>query len=134
MLPLPAGHRERSARLVTGVTCFWVAIIFVGSPARAAGDAAHGAVVYQMCQNCHSINENDVGPMHKGLVGRMSGTVPGYNYSSALRNAKIVWTEKNLDKWLAGPQKLVPGTRMFFQLANPQDRADVIAFLKQHAG
>jgi cytochrome c len=134
MLPQAARYGERSARLVIGVICVWVAIIFVGSPARAAGDAAHGAVVYQMCQDCHSINENDIGPMHKGVVGRISGTVPGYNYSSALRNAKIVWTEENLDKWLAGPQKLVPGTKMFFHLDNPKDRADVIAFLKQHHG
>jgi cytochrome c len=134
MLLQPASHRERSARLVIGVICVWLVIISVGRSARAAGDAAHGAIVYQMCQDCHSINENDVGPMHKGVVGRMSGTVPGYNYSSALRNAKIVWTEENLDKWLAGPQKLVPGTKMFFHLDNPKDRADVIAFLKQHAG
>jgi cytochrome c len=133
MSPQPARHGERFARLAIGVLGVWVTTMFVGSAVRAAGDAAHGAVVYQMCQDCHSINENEVGPMHKGVVGRMSGTVPGYSYSSALRRAKIVWTEENLDRWLAGPQKLAPGTKMFFQLANAQDRADVIAFLKQHA-
>jgi cytochrome c len=99
----------------------------------AAGDAAHGQVLYQGCEDCHSIEKNDVGPMHRGVVGRVSGTVPGYNYSPALRNAKIVWTEANLDKWLTNPQELIPGTKMFYEVESPQDRADLIAFLKERA-
>ena len=50
-----------------------------------------------------------------------------------LKNAKIVWTEDNLDKWLASPQHLVPGTKMFYAVADPKDRADLIAFLKERA-
>ncbi len=73
------------------------------------------------------------GPMHKGIVGRAAGTVPGYNYSPALRNAKIIWTEQNLDKWLNNPQELIPGTKMFYEVKNAQDRADIIAFLKERA-
>lgn len=103
------------------------------SPANAAGDAAHGEVLYQGCEDCHSIEKNDVGPMHKDVVGRAAGTVPGYNYSAALRNAKIVWTEENLDKWLTGPQQFIPGTKMFYQVKKAQDRADLIAFLKDRA-
>jgi len=71
--------------------------------------------------------------MHKGVVGRTAGTVPDYNYSPALRNAKIVWTEANLDRWLTDPQDFVPGTKMFYEVKNPQDRADLIAFLKDRA-
>jgi cytochrome c len=108
------------------------AMTWTGYPAKAAGDAARGEILYQGCQDCHSIEKNDVGPMHKGVVGRTSGTVPGYIYSPALRNAKIVWTEENLDKWLTDPQRLVPGTKMFYEVNNPQDRADLIAFLKGH--
>ena len=104
-----------------------------GGLAKAAGDAAHGEVLYQGCEDCHSIEKNDVGPMHKEVVGRPSGIVPGYNYSPALRNAKIVWTEENLDKWLTNPQQFIPGTKMFYEVENPQDRADLIAFLKEHA-
>jgi cytochrome c len=104
-----------------------------GAPANAAGDAARGEVLYQGCQDCHSIEKNDVGPLHKGVVGRLSGTAPSYNYSPALRNAKIVWTEANLDKWLTNPQDFVPGTKMFYEVKNPQDRADLIAFLKERA-
>jgi cytochrome c len=104
-----------------------------GHSARAAGDAARGAVLYKDCQLCHSIGKNDVGPMHKGVVGRVSGTVPGYEYSAGLKGAKIVWTEENLDKWLNDPQQMVPDTKMLFSVESPQDRADLIAFLKQRA-
>ena len=108
-----------------------LAVTCAGHSAKAAGDAARGESLYQGCQDCHSIEKNDVGPMHKGVVGRTSGTVPGYNYSPALRNAKIVWTEENLDKWLTDPQQFVPGTKMFYEVNNPKDRADLIAFLKE---
>ena len=104
-----------------------------GSPASAEGNAARGEVLYQGCEDCHSIDKNDVGPMHKGVVGRIAGTVPGYSYSPALRDSKIVWTEENLNKWLTSPQEFVPGTKMFFEVKNPQDRADLIAFLKERA-
>jgi cytochrome c len=120
--------REVITTLVVICTAIWS-----GHGANAAGNAAHGQVLYQGCQDCHSIEKNDVGPMHKGVVGRTSGTVSGYNYSQALRDAKIVWTEENLDKWLTEPQQLVPGTKMFYDVQNPQDRADLIAFLKERA-
>ena len=107
--------------------------IFSGHPAAAAGDPTRGAVLYKDCQLCHSIEKNDVGPMHKGIVGRISGTVPGYDYSAGLRSAKIVWTEANLDKWLNDPPAMVPDTKMLFSVESPQDRADLIAFLKERA-
>lgn len=102
-------------------------------PANAAANISRGEELYQGCQDCHSIEKNDVGPMHKGIVGRASGSIPGYNYSPALRNAKIVWTEDNLDKWLTNPQEFIPGTKMFYEVNNAQDRADIIAFLKERA-
>jgi cytochrome c len=51
-----------------------------------------------------------------------------------LKNSGIVWNEDMLDKWLANPQTLVPGTTMFYLVKNAQDRADVIAFLKEKSG
>jgi cytochrome c len=115
-------------------TIFGLALaISSGQSALAAGDAARGATLYKDCQLCHSIEKNDVGPMHKGVVGRISGTQPGYEYSPGLRNAKIVWTEENLDKWLNDPAQMVPDTKMLFSVESPQDRADLIAFLKQRA-
>jgi cytochrome c len=95
------------------------------------GDAVRGKTVYQGCMGCHSLDEDDVGPRHRGVVGRPAGTVPGYAYSPALKNSHIVWDPTSLDHWLTNPQGLVPGARMFFAMPNPQDRADVIAYLAE---
>jgi len=98
-----------------------------------AGDPARGETVYQACQDCHSLDKNDVGPRHRGVYGRKAGSLPDYGYSEALKSANIVWTEETLDKWLTDPQAVAPGAKMFFHLSNPQDRADVIAYLKERA-
>lgn len=99
--------------------------------AAPAGNAANGAKVYQACMGCHALDDNDVGPRHRGVVGRRAGTQPGYAYSAALKASGLVWTGANLDRWLTDPQKLVPGAKMYFALPKPSDRADVIAFLAQ---
>jgi cytochrome c len=110
-----------------------IALLCAAGPAGATGNAARGQTLYKGCADCHSITENNVGPMHKGVVGRKAGSVPGYDYSPDLKNSGIVWTEDNLDKWLAGPQAMVPETKMFFDVPDAQDRADIIAFLKEKA-
>ncbi len=97
------------------------------------GDAARGETIYEACQDCHSLDKNDVGPRHRGVFGRKAASLPDYDYSEALKSANIVWTEETLDKWLTDPQALAPGAKMFFHLDNPQDRADVIAYLKERA-
>jgi cytochrome c len=118
-----------SLLLATVATAF---VCWIG-PACATGNVARGQTLYKGCADCHSINENAVGPMHKGVVGRKAGSVPGYDYSPDLKNSGIVWTEENLDKWLAGPQAMVAETKMFFDVPDAQDRADIIAYLKEKA-
>jgi cytochrome c len=100
------------------------------SPA-VAGDPARGKTLYQGCAACHSIDENDVGPRHRGVVGRRAGTLTDYNYSAALKASGITWDAATLDRWLVNPSALVPGTKMFFKIDDPQSRADVIAYLKE---
>lgn len=99
-------------------------LIPIGNPIR-------GLSLYQSCTSCHSIDENEVGPKHRGIVGRRAATVPGYAYSAALTRSNIVWDEPSLDRWLASPQRVVPGSKMFFSVSNPQNRADIIAYLAQ---
>jgi cytochrome c len=103
-------------------------------PSLASGDAAHGAKVYQVCMLCHSLDKNEIGPKHRDVFGRKAGSVPAYDYSAALKTSNIVWNETTLDEWLTDPQAFVPGTKMFFSVDDAQDRADVIAFLKEKAG
>jgi cytochrome c len=105
-----------------------------GSPPQVVrGDPVHGKSVYQVCMACHSLDEDDVGPRHRGVLGRTAGSVPGYAYSPALKSSGLVWDPETLDRWLTNPQALVPGAKMFFALSNAKDRADVIAYLaEQH--
>jgi cytochrome c len=103
------------------------------APGFASGDAALGAKVYQECMICHSLDKNEIGPKHRNVFGSKAGSVPGYDYSAALKASGILWDETTLDKWLTDPQALVPGTKMTFSVDDAQDRADVIAFLRQKA-
>jgi cytochrome c len=103
----------------------------VALAAPGAGDPAHGKDLYQGCSACHSIDENDIGPRHRGVVGRKAGSQSDYNYSPALKAANLTWDAATLDRWLANPSELVPGTKMYFKLDSAQDRADVIAYLAQ---
>ena len=101
------------------------------APEGFSGDAARGKALYQACSGCHSLDDNDIGPKHRGVVGRQAGTVADYAYSPALKASGLTWDPANLDRWLINPQALVPGTKMYFMLADPQSRADIIAYLVQ---
>ena len=97
----------------------------------AHADAAHGKTLYQGCQACHAIDDNDLGPRHRGVVGRRAGSIQDYSYSAALKNSGLTWDEATLDRWLTNPSALVPGTKMFFRIDDAQARADIIAYLKE---
>ena len=88
------------------------------------------AVFEKRCGGCHALDRDKEGPRLGGVYGRMSGTVKSFQYSDALKNAKIVWDEKSLDKWLTDPEKLVPNNDMSFHLAKPEERRIVIEYLK----
>lgn len=111
------------------------ASLFFGTSAFAAGDAAQGAKLYAQCRACHTVNRggaNTLGPNLFGIVGSKSALKKGYKYSPALAKANIVWTPARLDAWLKRPAAMVPGTKMAFAgMANPQARANVIAYLAQ---
>jgi len=90
--------------------------------------------VFAQCKACHVTDKgvNRVGPSLHGIVGRKAGTVPGFNYSAANRSSGVSWTEETLYTYLENPRKFMPGTKMAFAgLRQPQQRADVIAYLKQ---
>jgi cytochrome c len=102
------------------------------SPAVAAGDPAAGEKLYSRCQGCHSIDVNRVGPRHQGLFGRKAGSLDDYNYSEAIKASGVIWDEATLDQFLTAPREFIKGTKMPFSgMKNPQERADLIAYLKQ---
>ncbi len=99
--------------------------------AASAGDAAHGGEIYNSrCVACHSPDANRVGPRHRSVVGRKAGSLPDFKYSKAVKESDVVWDERTLDQWLTNPQDFIPGQRMNFRVADPNDRDDVIAYLK----
>jgi cytochrome c len=120
-----------SQRVLVAIGALAVSALIASATQAAIGDPMHGAQIYQRCQLCHSIEHDLVGPRHLGLFGRKAGSIAGYPYSAAMRNSGITWSEETLNQFLSGPQAFVPGTRMTFTgLPNEQDRADVIAYLK----
>ena len=102
--------------------------------ANAAGDAKAGADVFKRCAVCHTTEKgggDGLGPNLSGVVGRKAALRPGFAYSPALKKAGLTWDEANLGKWVAGPQRLVPGNKMMFPgLTSKKQQADVIAYLR----
>ena len=99
--------------------------------ALAAGDPVKGKAEYARCSGCHVLTGSTfAGPALTGVYGRKAGSAPGFHYSKALTDSGITWDDTNLDAFLAAPSKVVPGTNMFSQVPDAQDRADVIAYLK----
>jgi cytochrome c len=114
-------------------------LAFAASAASAAataatlpGDAKAGEAIYSRCLACHALGYDRTGPHHCGLFGRLAGSVKGFPYSDAMKQSKIVWNEKTLDRFLTNPTKVVPGTTMGYAgIPDRKERADLIAYLKQ---
>jgi cytochrome c len=111
---------------------FAILLAALATPASAAN--IHGKILFLRCASCHDISaapSMKIGPNLKGVVGRPSGSLPGYTYSTAMKKAHLVWDAPTLDKWLASPNALVPGTAMAFAgLPSEADRQAVIAYLQ----
>ena len=86
--------------------------------------------IYARCAACHALAYDRVGPRHCGLLGRKAGSVPGFDYSPAMKRSGIVWNAKTLDRFLAAPLERVPGTSMTYAgIPDARERADLIAYL-----
>ncbi|MFT3821383.1 MAG: c-type cytochrome [Rubrivivax sp.] len=92
-----------------------------------------GQQVYARCVACHAIEANRTGPQHCGLFGRRAGTAPGYEaYSQALRDSRIVWDARTLDRFLRDPMAAVPGTTMGYAgVKDDAERAALIEWLRE---
>jgi len=138
-LALVACSQDKAVANVSGSAAGAVAADAAAAPATTvAGDAEKGKRWYIYCQACHTLDaggDNRVGPNLHGVVGRAAGQAEGFIYSDALTNSGIVWDAAALDKWLAAPAEMVPGTMMAFAgVTDAQQRADLVAYLTQAAG
>jgi cytochrome c len=108
-------------------------------PAQAfAQDAAKGELVFKKCQICHEVGPTakvKVGPILNDVMGRQAGTLPGFAYSPAMKEAGekgLAWTDESLGKYLENPRDFVPKNKMaFVGLKKEDERADVLAYLKK---
>lgn len=103
-------------------------------PAVAGGTTPAGAppAAFFQCRSCHSVEagKNGIGPSLAGIVGKKAGEVPGFAFSEPLKKSGITWDRATLDQWLAGPTKLVPGTRMVTSVPDPVRRTEIIDYLE----
>ena len=98
------------------------------------GDPVRGHALYQSrCTACHSLDHSRIGPSHRGVFDRPAASVPGFDYSPALKHSGVRWTATNLNRWLTDPEAFIPGQKMGYQVADPVDRRDIIAFLASPA-
>lgn len=102
------------------------------SRADAAGDATAGQAAFEtQCASCHTIvaGTNGFGPSLKGVIGRKSGSIANFQYSTAMANAGLIWDAATLDAFLTSSTKKVPGTAMSVEVEDAGMRANIIAYL-----
>jgi cytochrome c len=129
-------------KILSAAVASAAALMAFSGPSFAAGDAAKGKEVFTsaLCATCHQVGpgaKNGVGPELNGIVGRKAASVADYpSYSAGMKKLGadgFVWTEENIDKWIANPKAMLPDSIMaltFQGLPDAQQRADVIAYLK----
>ena len=118
-----------------------VALAWAQPAAAQPGDAENGKDVFKVCRPCHPVGpgaRNGIGPTLNGIVGSKAGTIAGFTYSEANKDAGtkgLVWTEDNLFKYLVNPTAFMPGNKMTYAgMKDETDRRDLIAYLKQQTG
>ncbi|HUD98885.1 MAG TPA: c-type cytochrome [Bryobacteraceae bacterium] len=114
-------------RLCAGLAAAFVVLVVT---ARTETDSSGKDLFERRCSGCHSLNHDKEGPRLGGVYGRAAGSVASFNYSDALKNSHITWDADSLDKWLSGPEKLVPATDMAFHVESASERTAIISYLK----
>jgi len=105
------------------------------SAAAAPGDADRGKALFEKrCTGCHSLDQDKEGPHLRNVYGRKAGKAPNFPYSTALKSAQITWDDASLERWLTNPDAVVPDTDMAFHVPKPEERADIIRFLRVASG
>jgi cytochrome c len=95
-----------------------------------------GAELFRACVACHTLRADEgprAGPTLAGIFGRRIATLPGYNFSAALKNLDIIWTPATVSKLFElGPMAYTPGTKMPEQrIGSAGDRAALVRFLER---
>lgn len=114
--------------------CLWLAACARAPQTAAQVHQQQLQRAFAICAGCHTVTPGGVhrfGPNLHGVIGRRAGSLADYPYSTAMRDADIVWTEQTLDAFLRAPSAQVPGTRMVNATVDPERRRQVIEYLQQ---
>ena len=129
-------NRRKTHILASGVAAF--SFLWLGSTLSTAGRAqttGSGKELFEKrCGGCHALDGDKEGPRLRGVYGRVAASLDSFKYSDALKKSKIMWTDERLDKWLTDTEKLVPNNDMTFHVERPEERGEIIAYLKQNSG
>jgi cytochrome c len=106
-------------------------VVFAAWLAAQTPTADGKAVFEKRCGGCHALDRDKEGPRLGGVYGRRAGSVPSFEYSAALKKAKIRWTAQTLDQWLTDPESLVPGNDMTFHVDHAEERKAIIDWLEK---
>lgn len=125
----------KSKKLPRPLLFFLLALALHAPEALATGDPDKGRALFERCASCHQVGpsaRNGFGPQLNGIIGRRAGSVEGYAYSPAMKNAALVWSERNLKTFLKAPGDTVPGNKMrFWGIGSDRQIADLLAYLRQ---
>jgi cytochrome c len=133
---------EADVEKMTGAAMIRIALgalMFAASALSApAQDLAAGENSFKKCLPCHSVGEgakNKVGPVLNGLEGRKTGTIEGYTYSEANKNANLTWDDATFKDYIKDPRAKIPGTKMIFAgVKNEKEIGDLWAYIRQFDG
>ena len=137
-MPFKVSRKESKFRIAQLLAAGSLVCLLSQAPASLAdapGDPVAGQKTGRACLTCHTVDKGGatrIGPTLWNVSGRPIASIPGFNYSTALKSLKgRSWNDATLDTWLTSPAKLAPGTYMSYGgMASPSSRADVIAWLK----
>jgi cytochrome c len=122
-----------SVKAALALSTLTVSIFAVNSVGFAQSASPAGDVLFkQRCAMCHSVikgKAGGVGPNLAGVVGRKSGVASGFAYSAGMKKANLVWNAASLDRFIAAPAKVVPGTKMVIAVSDAKQRSALVAYL-----
>ena len=133
-----------SVRITLACAMTWFSLLVIALAASAppaavlanagTGDPARGKELFaKRCGGCHSLDSDKEGPRLRGVYGRRAGSVPSFKYSGAMKDARFKWDGVSLDHWLTNTESVVPDNDMDFRVPQPQERSDIIEFLRESA-
>ena len=115
---------------ITAGLALLVAASSLSVPGSAQTPGSGNPLFGKRCGGCHALDRDKEGPRLGGVYGRAAGSVETFQYSDALKNSKLTWSDDTLNQWLTDTEKLVPGNDMTFHVENQDERRQIIDYLK----